>query len=332
MRHHRRMGESPGSATDAPELRVRLAADAASVPGARRFVTDGLQSWGMTRLVDDVALCVSELAGNAALHSGSTFMHIALRPIGDAVRLSVEDDGSTPVEAVVPRASFPDPADELDMLVLEDEPTTGRGLAIVSVLATDWGIETTDVGKRIWVDIDGSDLPNGVRPPRGANAQGLPADGGALPDGWALVRLVGCPVDLSLRQDEHLDELVRELQLIVGGSATARSQALGRELEGLLSAPAHARHTGRRIALQAAAEGLTEIDVEMAMPREFSAEVQKLDVAVKAADVLCDELRLLTLASSADLRALRAWMTDQIVTQIEQDAPPVSWTDWSTSR
>ena len=53
---------------------------------------------------------------------------------------------------------------------------------------------------------------------------------------------------------------------------------------------------GRRIAQRAAAEGRVFIDVDMAMPREFSAEVQKLDMAVKAADVLCQEMRLLTLA------------------------------------
>jgi hypothetical protein len=70
----------------------------------------------------------------------------------------------------------------------------------------------------------------------------------------------------------------------------------------------------------------------MAMPREFSAEVQKLDVAVKAADVLCDEMRLLTLASSDDLRELRAWMTAQIVDQIEHGRPPVGWADWSATR
>jgi hypothetical protein len=145
------------------------------------------------------------------------------------------------------------------------------------------------------------------------------------------VRLVGCPVQLSLRQDEHLDELVRELQLIGSEHASPRSQALARELEGLLSGPAHARHTGRRVAQQAAAEGRTTIDVEMAMPCEFSTEVQKLEVAVKAADVLCDEMRLLTLASSDDVRALRAWMTEQVVRQLERGLPPVSWTDWSAA-
>ena len=126
-----------------------------------------------------------------------------------------------------------------------------------------------------------------------------------LPAGWACVRLAGCPVRLSLRQDEHLDELIRELQL-VGANRANPISGLVLELQDLLSGPAHARHMGRRIAQRAAAEGREFIDVDMAMPREFSAEVQQLDMAVKAADVLCEKMRLLTLASSGDLRALRA--------------------------
>ena len=75
---------------------------------------------------------------------------------------------------------------------------------------------------------------------------------------------------------------------------------LALELQGLLSGPAHARHTGRRMAQQAAESGAEYLDVEMAMPPGFGAEVRKLDEAVKAADVLCEEMRLLTLASSAE--------------------------------
>jgi anti-sigma regulatory factor (Ser/Thr protein kinase) len=308
---------------------VRFAADPASVPGARRFVADGLASWGLPRLVEDATLCVSELAGNAALHSGSRFMQVSLRRLGDAVRVAVEDEGAVPTEAVVPRPSFPDPDDELDVLLLENESTTGRGLAIVSILAREWGVETTDDGKRIWAEVGDADEEHGVRLPHTHPRPHVDEqNGAALPPGWTRVRLVGCPVVLSLRQDEHLDELVREFQLLSADGGDLRSRGLAEQLQGLLSAPAHARHTGRRIAQQAAADGLDSIDVEMAMPREFSGEVQKLQVAVAAADELCEEVRLLTVASTPEVRALRAWMTDQMVTQIEHDAVPVAWEEW----
>ena len=107
---------------------------------------------------------MSELASNAALHSTARFMHIAMRRTGDAVRISVEDDGVVPAAALLPRPSFPDPEDPGELL-LEDEATTGRGLAIVSIVASDWGVDETERGKRVWANIDDADDGHGVRQP-----------------------------------------------------------------------------------------------------------------------------------------------------------------------
>lgn len=312
-------------------LRIRLAADPASVPGARRFVTDGLRSLGLVALVDDAALCVTELTANAALHSASSFMEVTLDALEQSVRIVVEDDGDVPVEAVVPRATFGAVADDVERAIA-DETTTGRGLGIVSVLAYDWGVEDTGAGKRVWLTLVDDDVIHPVRPPRAAAGEPVRDLDAALPEGWALVRLAGCPVALSLRQDQHLDELIREFQLIAGDQDNPRSRELAQQLEGLLSTPAHARHTGRRIAQQAAAEGKTHIDVDMAMPRELGAQVVALQEAVREADRLCDEMRLLTLASTAELRDLRAWMTEEVSGQLEHAAVPVRWDDWLAAR
>ena len=319
-----------GAMTDArsDSLRVRLAADPVSVAAARRFVTDGLVAWQRAALIDSATLCVSELAGNAALHAGSTFMEIALQPLGKAVRVSVEDDGAVPAEVVSPRATF-DWGD--DGFSLEDEPTTGRGLAIVSVLARDWGVEPTSEGKRVWAELSEHDPEHDVVPPTTAAVEDPAPPEAALPPGWALVRLVGCPVELSLRQDDHLDELVRELQLISAGSGDSRSQAVAAQIQDLLISPAHARFTGRRQAEKALAEGRDTLDVEMAMPHEFSPMVQRLQQAVHTADELCEQMQLLTLASTPELRELRAWMTHELMAQIERGEPPVSWADWLRS-
>ena len=316
------MGAMADARSDA--LRVRLAADPVSVSAARRFVTDGLVSWERAALIDSATLCVSELAGNAALHAGSTFMEIGLQPLGTSVRVSVEDDGAVPAEVVAPRATF----EWDDDFSLDDEPTTGRGLAIVSVLAREWGVEHTPEGKRVWAELSEHDVDHDVVPPTTAAVENLTPSDGALPPGWALVRLVGCPVELSLRQDEHLDELIRELQLISAGNGDHRSQAVAAQIQDLLISPAHARFTGRRQAEKALAEGRDILDVEMAMPHEFSPMVQRLQQAVRAADELCEQMQLLTLASTPELRELRAWMTHELVTQIERGAPPLSWADW----
>jgi anti-sigma regulatory factor (Ser/Thr protein kinase) len=305
-------------------LQVRLAADAASVPAARRFVADGLTAWGEARLVDAAELVASELSSNAALHAMAEFMLVTIeRATDDAagVRVAVEDDGPVGVEAVLPRTRAGDDLgwDELD--------ATGRGLTIVAMLAGRWGVDETRRGKRVWADlVDPAPLHEALDPER-TESDAAPADGD-LPPGWALVRLVQCPVALSLRQDSHLDELVRELQLLGVDEHNSESAAIAEEIQGLLVSPTHARLTGRRAAEQARDDDLDFVDVEMAMPREFGVLVEQLQRAVVRADRLCEEGRLLTLASSPELRALRAWMTHEVLGQTSRGAAPVSWPAW----
>lgn len=307
---------------------VRLAAEAGGVPGARRFVVEGARAWGLTPLVDNAELVVSELAGNAALHSGARFMYVSLTALpGQAVRVAVEDDGAVASGVVAPRppTNGGGPAD------WQWQATTGRGLAIVSVLADEWGVDVTARGKRVWADIVDPDAQNPVRPPSSTGPPTTSDDTSSrLPPGWVLVRLAECPVELSLRQDQHLDELVRELQLMGGG--TPHSREIASRISMLLSSPAHARLTGRRVAEQARADGRDVVDVDMAMPREFSSLVQQLEVAVQRADELCEQDQLLALASPSELRELRAWMTEQIVAQVDDDEGPTPWSAWLSDR
>jgi anti-sigma regulatory factor (Ser/Thr protein kinase) len=130
--------------------RARFAAEPASVPGVRRFVTGRLSDWGQQReLLDDAELCVSELAANAATHTDSTSIEVALEALERGVRISVADDARTPVGSVAPRRAFP----AGPPVLLDDEDTEGRGLAIVALLASDWGVEPTETGKRVWVEL-----------------------------------------------------------------------------------------------------------------------------------------------------------------------------------
>ncbi|NPC41160.1 ATP-binding protein [Nocardioides sp. zg-1230] len=309
---------------DAPtRLQVRLAADAASVPAVRRFVTDGLTAWGEVKLVDVAELVASELSSNAALHAMAEFMHVTLeRPAHAAgVRVAVEDDGPVGVEAVLARTPAGDDLewDELD--------ATGRGLTIVAMLAGRWGVDRTTRGKRVWADLADSEPAHEAIAPERTQTDAETTDG-ELPPGWALVRLLRCPVALSLQQDRHLDELVRELQLLGVDEDNSVSAAIAEEIQGLLVSPTHARLAGRRTAEQARDEHLEVVDVEMAMPREFGALVEQLQHAVRRADLLCEEGRLLTLSSSPELRALRAWMTDEVLAQTARGATPTPWPDW----
>jgi anti-sigma regulatory factor (Ser/Thr protein kinase) len=313
-------------------LHVRLAADAASVAGVRRFVSDGLDSWGDGRFAEAAELVASELTTNVALHAGAEFMYVTLERTPDGVRVSVEDDG--PLGADVVQARTPAGED----LTWSELDATGRGLAIVGMIAQSWGVGPTDRGKHVWADLadpeedpDPSAVPaqpEAPHVPDGPRPDGPGPEG--LPPGWVMVRLAGCPVELSLQQDRHLDELVRELQLLSVDESNPESAALAQEIRGLLASPTHARLTGRRTAERARDEGRDVVDIDMAMPREFSGLVAQLHVAVARADELCREGRLLTLASPPEIRELRAWMTHEVSMQATTGAAPITWADWQS--
>jgi anti-sigma regulatory factor (Ser/Thr protein kinase) len=314
------------------EVRVRLVADPASVPAARRLVRDALAGWGIEQLIDDACLCVSELTSNAALHSASPFFDIVLDDRAGAVQICVDDQGMVPVAAVVQRRR--NPVEELDddLAALEALTSTGRGLMIVSALATDWGVEETSAGKRVWARLtyDPEAAAHDASPPAPKVITEAPAPG-SLPPGWHVVRLAGCPVRLSLRQDSHLDELIRELQLVDAGPAEP-SRELASVISDLLQEQAQARHMGRLTAQEASAAGLEIVDIDMTVPAEAADAVQELNRVVLAADALCRQEQLLTLESSPELVELREWMAQEIAGQIRDGTPPTTYEDWLAGR
>ena len=315
--------------------RVRYPASPASVRDARRFVASSLAALGHPALVDDAMLCASELAGNAALHSECTYIEVSVEPVGEGVRLVIEDDGPVSMTSVAPRTtlpglddSFDDELDELDLLVA-DQPATGRGLAIVSVLAGDWGVEELASGKRVWAELTLAPTAAARRTEqRAPTAQ--PAT--TLPAGWASVRLVGCPASLVRRHDRHLEDLVRELKLMLYATDNAENVATARRLRPVIDASEYVRLTVRRDADAALARGDSIVDVDVAVPAEFSRDIRLVDDALREADALSAGRRLLTLPTPADVQALRAWMSAQIVGQVERSATPVSWQTWQSQR
>lgn len=317
------------STEPSPELRVRLAADTVSVPGARRFVRDGLAGWGRTDVLDDAALCVTEMAGNAALHSGSRFMDIVLRDLSRSVRVSVEDAGGVvPVEAVVPQnGNRPAPAHDIPP-PLEEQPMTGRGLVIVSVLSEAWGIDETPDGRRIWAELSGDGVEHPVRAPMRTPSSPAGSRDFVVPADWKVVRMLQAPVGLSIRIDQQLDDLVRELQLIDTIDDDTRPRELGQLIAELVRKPAFARHMARRTAQEAAAAGLEHVDIAMPCPRELSMVAKQMFEASALADRLCEERELLTLASTPEMVSLRTWCVECIVGQLEDDAEPVAYADW----
>ncbi len=178
--------------------------------------------------------------------------------------------------------------------------------------------------KWVWASLHlpGADRPSAAPPHEPVTASADPAP---LPPGWHVVRLVDCPVGLSLAQDDHLDELVRELQLLAPRDDEGE---LAPAIRGLLDGQAQARHLGRRTAQDAAAEGREQVTVELVLPSPAAEQVERLDEAVVAADALCERERLLTLASPPEVRRLRSWMRDEVRDQIRYSRRPRSYAEW----
>jgi len=123
--------------SEAVAYEVRLSADPSSASKAREFVRVHLLEHGADHLVEDVRLVASELATNAVQHSGSAFT-VGL-DVGDRdIRLWVWDSSSS-----VPARPAAGPMD-----------AGGRGLELVEVLSTQWGVAVLEDSKTVWATFD----------------------------------------------------------------------------------------------------------------------------------------------------------------------------------
>jgi anti-sigma regulatory factor (Ser/Thr protein kinase) len=114
-----------------------------SIAAARAFTEQTLEAWRVTGRVDDVRLCVSELASNAVNHGtptedGGHVFHVRIDADDTLIRVEVEDDD--PLST--PRVRQPAEGD-----------TGGRGMLIVESLSAAWGYESHDAdGKAVWTE------------------------------------------------------------------------------------------------------------------------------------------------------------------------------------
>ncbi|MFE7445121.1 ATP-binding protein [Streptomyces chartreusis] len=113
----------------------------ASVPAARHLVDGLLQTWKCPLDTVEIALLVvTELLTNAVQHADGPriICNVSLAP--GVLMLSVTDTGNRSDDDVA-ATSTTEPA------ALEED---GRGLAIVTALATDWGTHSTPSGHEVW--------------------------------------------------------------------------------------------------------------------------------------------------------------------------------------
>ncbi|MEU0331813.1 ATP-binding protein [Streptomyces sp. NPDC006193] len=113
-----------------------------SAAPARRLVRAACAVWRLDDLAEDGALIVSELVTNAVRHARRDSIRVVVERLGAArVRVAVVDFSKAPPVRKVSG--------------LDDEH--GRGLALVTELAEDWGSEPLPWGKRVWAELHGKE-------------------------------------------------------------------------------------------------------------------------------------------------------------------------------
>jgi PAS domain S-box-containing protein len=104
------------------------------IASAREHVVHHLRSWGVPpEPIEDMVLMTSELFTNAVRH-GETPVELRIALEDDEIVLEIHDHG----------------VDNPAPVTAADQDEHGRGLFIVSTLATRWGHRYTETGKTVW--------------------------------------------------------------------------------------------------------------------------------------------------------------------------------------
>ncbi|MEO3978579.1 ATP-binding protein [Streptomyces sp. CAU 1734] len=109
-----------------------------TIPAAREFARAIVKEWGCDPRMDDVLLCVSELATNAVMHGAPPGR-------GYQLRFRLRSDG-------VLRVEVHDSGPGVPVVRVSAEEESGRGLLLVAALADQWGIGERAPGKVVWCE------------------------------------------------------------------------------------------------------------------------------------------------------------------------------------
>jgi len=159
------LGRLPGGESPQDTEVFDLPAVPASVGMARRSVGRLLDAWGIgDEAHHDAVLVVSELATNAIAHTASERIVCRVRTDGRRLHIEVEDQNRG---LTLPARRRPGPDDQ-----------GGRGLVLVGVLSSDWGVKHAPYGsgRIVWAELSpyGAERPAPTETPAAPHLRPVP--------------------------------------------------------------------------------------------------------------------------------------------------------------
>jgi anti-sigma regulatory factor (Ser/Thr protein kinase) len=268
-----------------------LGRESDAVPRARRLVRSSLEA-EFPSLSADAELVASELITNATLHGRPPVTLRILR--NRVIRVEVEDQGRTAP------------------MLLQHNPDamTGRGLAMVTALASEWGVEPVPSGgKVVWAELGGRPAEPAAAPMMDIEAL-LSAWSDDEPDSEKVAIPLG-PVstDLLLAAKAHMDNVVREMTLM----AKRGSDATDELIRSVTVDFAEARAEIKRQAVEADEAGEPMTNLELHLPVSMATPGERYLAALDEVDRWARSAHLLTLATPPVHRLFRRWYVQAVV-------------------
>ena len=283
---------------------IRLPGQPPSVGRARRFVRDCLVGAGLgDELVDNAVLLTSEVVTNAVVHvGGDMVLDLAWGHHGALVQL-LDVGPSHPIARVADRHAV-----------------TGRGVAMIEMLAHRWGSTAVDRGKVVWFSVGETgamSLPGSV----GWTVPGTDSSARhavllrELPGGlWSVTR-------------QHDDSLLREYQLLLLSHETGRGDHGDRALVAAVArarAAVAAQIAGAWAVSADPASPVSRIDVVLSVTVDDVAALAAGSAVLDRAEVLAAKGAFLVRPGLPEMRSLREWLVAEIVAQAG-GAEPTVW-------
>ncbi|HUR15461.1 MAG TPA: SpoIIE family protein phosphatase [Mycobacteriales bacterium] len=282
------------------ELSLGMEPDAVS--RARKFTQAALSRMPEST-VGDAELVVTELVTNAILH-GRPPVTVRVADHDRGARVEVIDHGARP------------PVRMRDA----GHSMTGRGLALVAALTSEWGVSQVEGGKVIWAEI-----PIGGTETAGPHPTPFDLDGMLIgweearsTSDWFTVELGDVPTDLLLEAKSHVDNLVREFVLASSDDTGVRPTWLDRLVQSVVQDFSIARTQIKEQALAAAGKGAAMTHLSLHLPPTAAEAGTRYLSALDEADRYARSARLLTLEAPAVHKVFRRWYVEALVDQLRR--------------